>query len=452
MKLHMFLIFISILKSSIQLEIHPDNTKNGLIFIPSNTINLKENDKIFQYKFNVSALQQILMQETELKNYCPLNTSFITPLEVEIEYNVKWNNFNPVPKNKSLNAKIIYMNFFYNNILLNYIEKLDLKQGNICENMNRLTHYFNKMNNELNKLSNSNTTSIEEVLSLNDIANEIDNFLKSSSVYVLPFNLISNHVFDTEEFFKQTNFNFYYENYIVTLEFEIPIFRRSNLFSVYMKPIIRKNTPYLMHTDIKYAAFSSNRPIFYTNNSFANYCFYKLNTFYCKRPNDEDQYACETQMFSSKIRKTCLERLPRKNMITQIQDTLYCNVFESMILRVNCNDIEYLLRVSNHSKITNKFNCFINNSFYEYNPENQSNKYEIFSSNTTGMYESIFFETKIINFWDLYLTISYLALLALTYIITILVGIYKWNQKLENEKNAENNSEQHAYATVDYYV
>lgn len=253
MKPQLFLIFILTIKTSKSIEIFQDNTKNGLVFIPFTTINLRENDMLFHYTFNVTALQKILTEEKKLISYCTFNFSTISPIEVEIEFNVKWNNFKPAPKSKKLNAKTIEINFFYNNILTNYLNKLDFNQENRCENMKRLAHYFNIMNNELNKLSKLNTTSIEEILSLGEISTEIQEYLKSSNVHVLPFSLTQGY---TEEFFKYTKFDYYYENYTVILEFEIPIYRRTNLYSVFVKPIIKRNTPYLLHTDIKYATFS----------------------------------------------------------------------------------------------------------------------------------------------------------------------------------------------------
>lgn len=448
MKLQIFLIFISTIRPSKLLEIYRDSTENGLIFIPFNTINLKENDKIFHYHFNVTALEKILTQQRMLDSYCSLNSSLVTPLEIEIEYNIKWNNYKPIDKNKTFNSISIEMELFYDKILNNYLEKLEFKQGNRCENMNRLTHYLNIMNNELNQLSNLNTTSIDEIISLNDVASEIEDFVKNSNVYMLPFSLNSL----AENFFKHTKFNFYYENYMVILEFAIPIYRRANLFKIFVKPIIKRNVPYLIHTDIKYAVFYLNRPIFYTNDSFSSYCFHKMNELYCKRPKDEEQYACEKQMFSLNVRKRCLTRITRSNIITKINDTFYCSVFDPMILRINCNENEYLIRISNHSRILNENNCFINTSFFEFDPKKSVENYKMIISNTTNMYESMFFEMKTIGFWDFYFTLCYLFALALTYIITVFVGIYKWNKKLKNEENASSNSEQHAYATVDYYI
>lgn len=221
MKPRLFLIFILTIKTSKSIEIFQDNTKNGLVFIPFTTINLRENDVLFHYTFNVTALQKILTEEKKLISFCTFNFSTITPLEVEIEYNVKWNSLKPIPKYRKLNAKTIEINFFYNNILTNYLNKLDLNQGNKCENMKKLAHYFNIMNNELNKLSRLNTTTIEEILSLNEISTEIQNYLKNSNVHVLPFSLKQDY---TEEFFKYTKFDYYYENYTVILEFEIPIY------------------------------------------------------------------------------------------------------------------------------------------------------------------------------------------------------------------------------------
>lgn len=100
MKPQLFLIFILTIKTSKSIEIFQDNTKNGLVFIPFTTINLRENDMLFHYTFNVTALQKILTEEKKLISYCTFNFSTISPIEVEIEFNVKWNNFKPAPKSK----------------------------------------------------------------------------------------------------------------------------------------------------------------------------------------------------------------------------------------------------------------------------------------------------------------------------------------------------------------
>ena len=54
-------------------EIKTDNPKSGVIFVPSETINLHSSEKHLSYEFNISSMEYILTSYSRLRNMCKKN-------------------------------------------------------------------------------------------------------------------------------------------------------------------------------------------------------------------------------------------------------------------------------------------------------------------------------------------------------------------------------------------
>lgn len=433
---------------SFQIKVNTEDTQNGLIILPFHSANIRENDTILNFTFNISAMQQILAEQHIIKQYCQFNNSLISQLDIELEINLLWNQIETRSPKYSESSKNVPINQFYNEILYNYLSKSDDSKINKCENLNAMTNFLHAMNNELNALLMLNHTAIEELISPNLIIPELDTILGERENAMFPFSLEYGY---NEDFFKNTNIEYLYSNYVIKISFEIPIYRKTNLKIAYTKPIIIDNWPYILKTDIKYVTVDSNKPIFLTKQNFINSCLFKNNTFFCEKIKHQKKFKCEKQMMKKQVEKQCLSRLEKQNMITQIHDTLYCIAFEPIIFEIKCNNTDYFMKIMHHSRITNEELCSFNNSFYRFDPNN-SIPYEVVTYNRSNTVETIFNNIDI-SFWEIFITISYLIVLPLIYVLTIGLNIFKYQKNYNNNKNDEISSvQQHEYETIDYYV
>lgn len=425
------------------LEITDENTSNGLTFVNINSINVLEKMEITNFPFNITTINFLREHKAIYAQNC-LNNTVVLRFDIETELNMKWKNELKPRKNGTnigtqQNAD---ENTYFDEIARNILKNFNRKGVNKCKNLDKLTYFLNEMNREFNNLA-SNDTDIEKLISIIDMTLVIENILKISSSYKIPFSLGQIY---TDEFFRHTKHMTYLETNTLIISFEIPIYRHTNLYKVHSKPILKKKVPYLMPTDVRYATFLENRPTFYSNESFTEACFYKTNIFYCDRPKDFNENSCEHQMFNSTIKKNCLTRLKRRNIVTRIHDTLYCTLFEPMTFKVECEDITYYIKINNSAQITEK-TCTLNNSFYVFDP-NLPIQYEISFANAPNIMESTFFEAENLKNLSIYLTIAYLTLLTMIYFFTIGIGIVKMKKTKKNKLDAGT----HFYESVGYYV
>lgn len=394
--------------------------------------NIRENDTILYFTFNISAMQQILAEQYMIKKYCKNNNSIISQLNIELEMNLQWNKIESRSPKYSENTKNVPTNQYYNEILHNYLSKFDDSKIDKCDNLKAMTNFLHAMNNELNALLTLNSTAIEELISPNLIIPELDIILKEKEDYTFPFSLEYGY---NENFFKKTNIEYLYSNYVIIISFEIPIYRRTNLNLAYAKPIMINNWPYILKTDIKYVTIDSKKPIFLTNQNFVNSCSLKDNTFFCEKIKHQRKFKCEKQVVNQQIDKQCFYQLNKQNIVTQIYDTIYCMIFEPMIFEINCNKTKYFMKLIQNSQIANKNLCSLNNSFYTFDPNN-SIPYEVVRDNKSNTIETIFKNINI-SFWEITITVSYLTALALMYVLTIIISIFKTKKIDKNDKNDE---------------
>lgn len=227
------LIAILTLGKAISLEIYSDNPKNGLIFEKNQQIHTREFYKYLFYTFDVSTVQYILSWKEDIKTKCnnTHNIYFDTA-------NINWNHYLPGPDISDENIRRIKMNLRYNDLINVNMDRLNGEFNSTfeCNSLARTAYNFNKMNSELNKLSDLNISSLEEVISLSDIAIEMSIMLKQyNNEFNLPFSMTYNF---ERDLFKYVEFDFYQINNEVTLSFKVPFDKKVMLFNAFKKPLV----------------------------------------------------------------------------------------------------------------------------------------------------------------------------------------------------------------------
>lgn len=284
-----------------------------------------------------------------------------------------------------------------------------------CKTLNSLTNSFIQMNRELNNLAELNITTINNIILPNQTIKTIKSML--GNTYALPYEL---NYLNFDQFLANINFKFYHSNYTITLAFEIPFYIKTLLYSIFPKPILIKDTPYILNTKEKYAAIVHHKPIFFNETNFFEFCFFKANTFFCMKPNNNRN--CEKDIvLYTKTRKQCLTKLPKRNIITRIKDTIYLTVFKPIIFQVKFPTNTYFIKIINHSIFTNEHNCQLKSSSYNFNSDNFTTSYELHISDIPDNHDFLFSKHNDLIYFNLYLTLSYLIFIITLHLLTLLI-------------------------------
>lgn len=158
---------------------------------------------------------------------------------------------------------LIKHKLYYIELLKNFFIGID-KLNDTCDILKSITSYFSLLNLNLNRILKSNTSTIHEVINPKELLIELEKFLKEKNRGV-SFPLKSEKII---EFYDITQVKLYYKNYKVTLGFEIPVYRRTNLFNVFTKPILKNDIPQILDTKTKFAIINATTVMFYSKQSF----------------------------------------------------------------------------------------------------------------------------------------------------------------------------------------
>lgn len=429
------LSIILFLRQVTLLEIYEDNSENGLIFTPRHTIHVREKDYYLLYSFDATTFQYVFSWKNDAIAKC--NDS-----RIHFDSNILWNKSDPEIEFKTDNKRI--------NMTLLYIERLnnnlnDFQGGNNeCNTLLQISNNFNTMNNELNKLANSNTNSIENVLSLTDISLEINNILIDlGNNYTLPFSL--SYEFK-KNFFNFSKFKFFVHEYIVTLAFEFPLYKHNTLYNVYKKPIIYNSEPYILRNIGNFSIIENNVHKFFKSDPLQHNCNQIINKYFCEKPMLNT--FCNTSDDSSK----CLARLPKRNIITNVNKKFFITIFQPVLIQVTCNTGSFVIRLESHARIINNMNCIMNSTFFRFDPKNPENENYSITIAEPDPENALKFYLEGFETIDNYITIGYIIFLIATYIVTIYLGIKrskKTNGDIESETGTDTTSSIHIYATID---
>lgn len=302
-----FLLLIATLaiaiSRAVQYEIYEDSHRNSLVFVQGSKINLQITNKYLFYTFDVSSAQYIISWNKRVEEMCTKNETL--PFKFDSEQHVFRNQYLPEPNITAKDVIRIHMNSKYNSMLSEYIEDFNSadKDQTECEILYKMSKTFNTLNMNLNALIRSDVSNLNDTVKKSNIIMETDLLMRENNEVLLPFS-INNF---NSEFFEYVKFNFFHDNYRITLSFEIPIYKRISLYSVYKKPIMIQNVPYLLKSNQESAVFFDDKPLFFENNSFFRYCFLKNSEYFCAKPQIE--WVCETRALNQEeLPQDCLIR------------------------------------------------------------------------------------------------------------------------------------------------
>lgn len=423
----------------LSLEIYNEDSKLGLIFKHNQQISIRERYHNIYFIFDVTIMSYISTWKENLHPDCDNNKYFIK----FNSNNISWNAHNPEPENiegsvDRIGSEIHYVKSL--NININTLN--NAKNDSVeCQALSRIASTFNKLNLELNKLANLETTSLNEILPLNVLAASMAKLVqRQEGDYHLPFSLTYN--FGTEVF-KYVEFHFYQRDDIITLGFRVPLYKKTKRFNVFKKPLVKNNKPYI---------FELNSPLFMRESDFIRSCFRKMGNLFCEKPNYNS--FCENEALNENVPQECLEEMKKTNMITMIDDDIFIKNFDGMIIGVNCTNSIYSVRLDTHARLINNMGCILNATNFYYDPNNVNfARFKIFflqGNHSYTIFESLnSFEPDLT---DLLITIGGFLVTIISNVTTIIVCCFKLKRTKDKYKDIDLKSEQassiHMYATI----
>lgn len=85
-------------------------------------------------------------------------------------------------------------------------------------------------------------------------------------------------------------------------------------------------------------------------------CFTISNKRFCKTPSNN--WDCEIDVMNKIYSNpNCFKKVQKRNNITQIQDSTYFVIFNSLFMQIKCGNAVFLIELTNHMKIINNKQC-----------------------------------------------------------------------------------------------
>lgn len=436
-----------------QLEIYKNTDRRGLILTNMGNVKIHERTKHLFYNFNITSISKMKKWNQASNQNCNSNSTKASQFQIEITQNLKWNIYKPPPEFSEENSIEISSILNFDQVLSNYLTQKSNDSENDCDTLRILFRQFNEMNNHLNEISNRlNTTSIDQLIDrqlfIKTIYDMVDENLE------LPYILNEN---TTIEFLNKINIEFFQNDHMVTLIFDIPLYMHTQFYRVYVKPILGKRGPLIAKTNVTHAAMTMNKIMFWNITEFQTLCFVRgeINknfgeTFFCRKTTSN--YQCEHDLLKTNKRgKSCLQRTPKRNIITRIQNKFYITLYNPIVLQIICEDMEYFIKLIEDSNLINSRNCFLNSSFYTYNPTNPTTmliSYEMKPSNQFKTYDFDFLDIDLSDSDDFILIILLISTILLSAIIAIIIIICLAKKRIQEIYEIT----KHEYATIDYYT
>lgn len=455
-RMHTTLIIFILISVSHQIEINKDNDHKGLILSELGNVKIHEKTKFLYYNFNITSVRTMLKWNNASHRNCYNNYTNASPLLVQLTENLKWNIYKPLPKLSKNNTVQLTSSLNFDKVLSNYMTQMKNESNIDCKTLRTLTNQFIEMNNYLNSIAiKLNTTSIEKIIDkslfLRTIYDMIDENL------VLPSIINEN---TTKTFFDNTKIEYFQDSFTITLKFEIPLYLQTQIYKVFLKPILKKRGPMIARTNVTHAARIGSKYTFWNSTEFNTLCYVRGDTnsefgetFICEK--SISNHKCETELLTSNIRdKTCLKKLAKRNIITRIYKKFYKTIYNPMVIQIICEHFEYFIQIIEDSYLLNDKNCFINGSFYSYNPIDRKHSiepYEMKISNQITSFDFNFWNTDSLDSNEFIILFSLVLCVLLSFNLAIITIIYVAKGKIDQLRNIAEENAYHDYATVEYY-
>lgn len=171
-----------------------------------------------------------------------------------------------------------------------------------------------------------------------------------------------------------------------------------------------------------------NKYVFFDEISYETNCFLIGQLRFCTKPPYE--CGCEIDVLNKIYSNLeCFEKLPQRNIITQIEEDTSITIFSPLNIQVRCGNTNFYIQLINHIKIINNEFCTLNASFFEYSPNTPI--YGIFISNSSST--NIVWHSALnpIN-WEFYLSLIYLLIFIIFCTVSIGITIYFKQLQINN--------------------
>lgn len=353
---------------SFQNDFKYDNDLNGMILKSYQDVYVQAKSQTITYKFNVSALNYIIKNKNNIKSKCP---GHVSELEIhDFQLQLLKADWNTESYTNSSNESTIYFTPTPLMTLNSQIQSLLYGNCEILENIISKTY---EIHTELNKLAISDLNSMDYFIHWAKFQSDVLIHTKSDK-FLAPYHPKLFY----SEIWKYTHFKYSYNDEIVYLKFELPLFdqRRYEMFSLYAKPIIWKENAYMFNipgtvSNETYIIPDTKQIIIMNKLQVSQNCHSTLNSVYCTTHKIKYN-ECHKVISRGKIKsfnENCFKRLNNKNMITQVGKNLYFTIFTPINIHISRNHLEYSVVMDHSFKITNKINYNVSTNFFLFYPE-----------------------------------------------------------------------------------
>lgn len=421
-----FHLAICILIGSISTTyIEKDTATVPTIYDPNREIEFEISELEYSYQLDLSIVYRLKKEYLHIANLCH-TSKYKQPLyQIIFGINSIWNN--KTDKRQKTENIVNIEPFAIQALKSDYFYFKQQNDSNTkCNTLKSFLNQLMTLDIELKKIGDSTYTSISSIIPVEKLLKDAHNFTSKTKL-VSPLDFT--HWFSVN-FFKYSKIYLSFTTSYAFVTIKIPLFSHTILFRIFPKPILYNNVPYIFNSQTEYVIKDQIGTNYFSN--LNENCFYANNNTFCKKPKYQNN--CDSQYLTHSTRKfdrDCFIRLPLRNTVTQIKNSIYFLIFEPMLVNISCNGSLQSIRMYQSSQILNN-DCHINSTFFTYDP-NSIREYGIFFSNNTqdsneyGIYQNSELKS-LINF---YCFISF----SLLYTVTLGILIF-FHYKLKT-RNSE---------------
>lgn len=270
------LIFIEtiLIIETTQFNTLPDEHNAGLVFQLDSYVDHQVFESELNFVFNISFLNLV---RKNLSSICTENSNELKYIENTLDLmDMNWNS----ESERYYESRRI-------EVIPNTMHRLKLNLHQlphvVCGNLENISNDLVGLYNMFRKLKDMNINDIINLIPIAKIKYEAFSSFKKYSRQKFSVAFRKDDWF-FRGFIKQVTTETYYSNGLIHVILKFPIFenRRSSLYRVYAKPIIRYGDAYLYKNEVRIVLMNDDIVLPFTVEEKNKYCFYALNKIFCK--------------------------------------------------------------------------------------------------------------------------------------------------------------------------
>lgn len=421
METRFILLFVYFIHGTSQFELREDNPNNAIIFYPAGNINLYDSTKTLTYFTNISIINEMEKNFNYINTSCPSETRMIEIFKRKLSdmKQMKRDLYKKCPRNAIKSETILF-----NGFLKEDYEQFKLEQVDQCKMFRKMLSTFLRLNVEIDKIQRRDLITISNTISLDELESNVYNLINQEKTenLLLPFDFSYHFAGD---FLDNTNFTLNFDNDLMLMTFSIKLFKQGKLHFVYPKPIIFNTNPYILDTNVEYATFAFDRPLYFTMENIEKLCIEHKSVKFCNTPERNNNCDVEYITFNnySKHINQCFRQFPKENTAIQIHSDMHFSIIKPLTIDINCGKGEYPIYLTKSTHFANLTGCSLKTNFFKYDSTFDHLPYKMYVSNGLIMDEL----TQATETIDNQKTIQqiFLALIVVFHIIIIITLILR---------------------------